>query len=140
MPGSSLWLVPPPDHRLHHILSELITKTLPAKFPNEAGPPFNPHMTLTSNIDPSIYGDNPQQWLDKIPWPASNGVNVRFHGVKTEEIFFRRGYIKVDFDGVEDVAAIARARGVEGEETVGPKTKNWLKEWTAAFGPHVSLI
>lgn len=140
MPGSSLWLVPPPDHPLNGVLSELIAKTLPNKFPAEVGPPFSPHMTLTSNIDPSIYGDNPQEWLESIPWPASSDVKVRFDVVKTEEVFFRRGYIKLKVDGVKDIVALARARGVEGEQRIGPTTEAWLNEWISAFGPHVSLI
>lgn len=140
MPGSSLWLVPPPDHPLHGILAELVTKTLPAKFPAEVGPLFSPHMTLTSNIEPSIYGDNPQQWLDSIPWPKGSEVKPQFGVVKTEDVFFRRAYIKLGFDGVRDIAALARARGVEAEEDIGPKTEKWLAEWVAAFGPHVSLI
>ncbi|KAK6074121.1 hypothetical protein SCUP234_08448 [Seiridium cupressi] len=140
MPGSSLWLVPPPDHPSHDTLSRLIAEILPAKFPSEVGPPFSPHMTLTSNIDPKVYGENPQQWLDAIPWPSSGQVKVRFDAVKTEDVFFRRGYIKAEYNGVKDIAALARARGVEGEDEVGPKTEEWLKWWTAAFGPHVSLI
>jgi 2',3'-cyclic-nucleotide 3'-phosphodiesterase len=97
-------------------------------------------MTLTSNIDPAIYGDSPQQWLDSIPWPAAGEVKIRFEGVKTEDFFFRRGYVKVRPEGATDIAALARARGVEGEDIVGPKTEKWLGDWLAAFGPHVSLL
>ncbi|KAH6645951.1 2',3'-cyclic-nucleotide 3'-phosphodiesterase [Truncatella angustata] len=141
MPGSSLWLAPPSDHPYHEILSELITKSLPSEFPSVVGPPFSPHMTLTSNIDPSVYGDNPQQWLDSIPWPTGDEVKILFRGIRTGDVFFRRGYIKVyDTEPVKSLAGLARARGVEGEDSIGPKTEKWLKEWTASFGPHVSLI
>ena len=140
MPGSSLWLVPPPDHPLHKILSELIHTHLPSKFPELTGPQFAPHMTLTSNVPPETYGNDAQQWLDSIPWPAGESVRVRLQTVKSEDVFYRRGYIKVAFEGVRDVAGIARARGVNGEATIGPTTEEWLKEWKSAFGPHVSLI
>jgi 2',3'-cyclic-nucleotide 3'-phosphodiesterase len=140
MPGSSLWLVPPPDHPLHNILSDIITRQLPFKFPDVTGPSFSPHMTLTSNIDPEIYGDNPQAWLDSIPWPEAGTVKVRFRGVETEDTFFRRGYVKVGFDGVREIAGIARSRGVIGENIIGPGTESWLRDWQIAFGPHVSLI
>ncbi|KAI9172672.1 2',3'-cyclic-nucleotide 3'-phosphodiesterase [Paramyrothecium foliicola] len=140
MPGSSLWLIPPADHPLHRVLGKLICTQLPAKFPELTGPQFDPHMTLTSNISPAVYGDSPQQWLDSIPWPSGKEVQVRFETVETEDTFFRRGTIKVNFDGVRDVAGIARARGVVGEEAIGPVTEEWLKEWKSAFGPHVSLI
>lgn len=140
MPGSSLWLIPPPSHPLHRIISELISKDLPSEFPDITGPPFAPHMTLTSNIPPTVYGDKPQEWLDSIPWPASGDVQVQLKAVLTEDIFFRRCYIKVAFDGVRDVAGLARARGVNGEESIGSKTEQWLDEWNSSFGPHVSLI
>lgn len=140
MPGSSLWLIPPSSHPLYKIISELITEDLPSYFPELTGPPFAPHMTLTSNIDPAVYGDKPQEWLDSIPWPAARDVQVRFETVRTQDVFFRRCYVKVAFDGVRDVAAIARARGVNGEENIGTKTEQWLDEWKSDFGPHVSLI
>ncbi|KAH8677971.1 2',3'-cyclic-nucleotide 3'-phosphodiesterase [Xylariales sp. PMI_506] len=140
MPGSSLWLVPPKDHPLYAAFEKLISETLPQRFPEDAGPPFSPHMTLTSNIDPAVYGDKPQEWLDSIPFPARPDVQVRLQQVKSEEVFFRRCYVKVEYGGVRDVVAMARARGVNGEAAVGPKTEAWLQEWREAFGPHVSLI
>ena len=137
MPGCSLWLVPPPSHPLHAILSTLISKTLPSKFPGKTEPDFPPHMTLASNVLPSTYGDDPQTWLDAIPWPAAS---VRFETVKSEDTFFRRCYLKVTFTGVRDIAGLAWARGVGEEESVGERTESWLEEWTAGFGPHISLI
>ena len=140
MPGSSLWLIPPSSHPLYSIIKRLIMESLPSRFPDVTGPEFRPHMTLTSNIDPAVYGDRPQEWLDSIAWPAARDVQVQFEAVRTEDVFFRRCYIKVAFDGVKDVAGLARARGVIGEDTVGPETEKWLHEWRSAFGPHVSLI
>lgn len=142
MPGSSLWLTPPPSHPLYAILTSLIETSVPNHFPHEAPrpPTFSPHLTLTSNVDPSIYTDQPQAWLDGIEFPSASGINIKFEKVKTEDIYYRRCYIKCAFDGLRDVAAIARARGVEGEAHVGPKTEAWLAEWKEAFGPHVSLL
>lgn len=142
MPGSSLWLLPPPSHPLHKIITKLIEATLPAHFPNATPPPpaFAPHLTLTSMIDPSIYGSDPEGWLEGIPFPSGPDVHVRFERVKTEDVYFRRCYIKCGFEGVRDVAGIARARGVLGEQEVGEKTEEWLAEWKGSFGPHVSLM
>ncbi|POS70284.1 2',3'-cyclic-nucleotide 3'-phosphodiesterase [Diaporthe helianthi] len=142
MPGSSLWLTPPPSHPLHETITKLIETALPAQFPDASPRPpnFAPHLTLTSGIDPSIYGDEPQKWLDSIPFPTASKVAVRFERVKTQDFFFRKCYLKCEFDGAKDVAAISRARGVEGEDQVGPKTQAWLSEWREAFGPHVSLM
>ncbi|KAK7739705.1 hypothetical protein SLS53_005674 [Cytospora paraplurivora] len=142
MPGSSLWLTPPPSHPLYAILTRLIETSVPDHFPHEEPRPpiFSPHLTLTSNIDPGVYGDQPRKWLDSITFPSASGVDVKFEKVKTEDVYYRRCYIKCAFDGLRDVAAIARARGVEGEVNVGPKTEAWLAEWKETFGPHVSLL
>lgn len=140
MPGSSLWLIPPKSHPLYQILSDLINKTLPSTFPENAGPSFSPHMTLTSNISPSVYGDEPQKWLDSVPWPAAKDVKVKFTTIAGQDAYVRNCYIQVEFDDVRSIVGIARARGVEGEDAIGSKTEKWFGEWRAAFGPHVSLI
>jgi 2',3'-cyclic-nucleotide 3'-phosphodiesterase len=167
MPGSSLWLVPPPSHPLHGILNKLVSTTLPDRFPREsASSPavaphfFAAHMTLTSEIDPARYGSDAQAWLDSIPWPSSSpsssggngggGVRVRFERVDTQDVFFRRCFIRVGFDGVREVAGLAREYGVvkggnEGEEGTkkllfSKETEEWLDWWRAEYGPHVSLI
>ncbi|KAI0125025.1 2',3'-cyclic-nucleotide 3'-phosphodiesterase [Xylariales sp. AK1849] len=141
MPGLSLWLVPSTTHPLYAILAKLISETLPAEFSDEKGPSFIPHLTLTSDISDSTYKEEgPQRWLDSIPWPVSHDIKVRFKTVKTQDVFVRRCYIQVDFDGVKNVSGIARARGVNDEKEVGEKTERWFEEWKTAFGPHVSLI
>lgn len=139
MPGSSLWLVPPPSHPLHAVLTTLISTTIPSLFTASSPPPpsFSPHLTLTSHIDPALYGADPKAWLDSIPFPAARVV---FSRVMTQDVYFRRCYLQCAFEGVQDVAGMARARGVEGEDRVGSKTKAWLAEWREAFGPHVSLM
>ncbi|CAJ2501890.1 Uu.00g047430.m01.CDS01 [Anthostomella pinea] len=109
MPGSSLWLVPPPSHPLRDILSTLINMTLPARFPELTRVSFSPHVTLTSNVPPSRYGDKPLDWLDAVPWPSADEVRVCFGDVRTEDVFFRRCYVKVGFEGVKKVAGIGRA-------------------------------
>lgn len=180
MPGSSLWLVPPPTHPVHRALSTLVQSTLPARFPTEAGPAstsggpqgavaphfFAPHMTLTSEVDPSRYGDDPQGWLDSIePWPSSAAgaagfPRVRFERVATQDVFFRRCFVRVGFDGVRALAGLARERGVSrsaasdeggrstagagdgewGSSRFGEETERWLERWRKEYGPHVSLI
>ncbi|KAK4170912.1 2',3'-cyclic-nucleotide 3'-phosphodiesterase [Triangularia setosa] len=148
MPGSSLWLTPPPTNPLYPILPKLISSTLPAKFPSEAASSprvtphfFAPHMTLTSDVSPSVYGSNPQAWLDAIPFPSAASVKVKFGKVKSQEAFYRRCYISVGYEGVKDLAGVARARGVFDEaDEHGEKTKEWLEWWRKEFGPHVSLM
>ncbi|KAK4099463.1 2, 3 cyclic phosphodiesterase [Parathielavia hyrcaniae] len=166
MPGSSLWLLPPESHPLHQILTTLITSTLPATFPLESSstdtsvaPHYFPaHVTLTSGIDPAAaYGDEPQRWLDAIPFPpppsSKAKVKVRFAGpdVVSQDVFFRRCFVRVRFDGVRELAGVARAVAVlgegvdvdvawEGEVRFGEGTEKWLSEWREEFGPHLSLM
>lgn len=142
MPGSSLWLLPPDDDPLKVLLTKLIRDDIPQQFPDATPRPpvFSPHLTLTSGIDPAVYGDDPQAWLESISFPAASDVRVEFETVKTEDVYYRRCYLKVGFDGVRDAAGIARARGVLGEEDIGQRTEEWLAEWKQSFGPHVSLM
>ncbi|KAK0615631.1 2',3'-cyclic-nucleotide 3'-phosphodiesterase [Bombardia bombarda] len=151
MPGSSLWLLPPPSHPLHQILSTLISSTLPALFPAEASADspsisphfFAPHMTLTSEIDPALYGDDPQAWLDSIPWASlRDQVHVRFEGIQSQDVLVRRCFIRVSLGGVRKVVGLARAWGVYGGEDVGEgsRTETWLERWKVEYGPHVSLM
>lgn len=183
MPGSSLWLTPPPSHPLYEILTTLIESTLPKLLshgPEESSsvsphpPVFAPHVTLTSNIDPAVYGSDPQGWLDSLPFAcppswrlkeeeeasllegSTTAPTVLFERVNSEDVFFRRCYLKCSFtDGVRLLAGVSRAWGVHGGDgkvrrrgddgaqamlVLGDKTENWLGEWKEAFGPHVSLM
>ncbi|KAK3991464.1 putative cyclic phosphodiesterase [Cladorrhinum sp. PSN332] len=150
MPGSSLWLLPPPSHPLFPLLTSLIASTLPTHFPSLTSSPllpkpeyFSPHMTLTSDISPSLYstqdGDGAQAWLDSIPFPPSSKVKIRFGRINSQDVFWRRCFISVGYEGIRDVVAKAREYGAEG---VGEKEKveKWLEWWRAEFGGHVSLM
>jgi len=164
MPGSSLWLLPPPTHPLHTRLNSLITSLLPTYFPQESSSSpdvvphyFAAHVTLTSNIPPSLYGSDPQGWLERAFAIKATELakevypRVRFEKVDTQDVFFRRCFIRVGFEGVRNLAGLARAVGVhdegdsverngEGEVKFGGETEKWLGEWREAFGPHVSLM
>ncbi|KAI9698864.1 MAG: hypothetical protein M1820_007371 [Bogoriella megaspora] len=127
MPGtscSSLWLVPPPDSPIAKLLSSLITNTTPSHFPYLNPPPFAPHITLTSEIDPSIYGDEPQKWLDqRISIRPNHQVTIRFEALDTESPFFRKLAIRVkkysgleQTSGLTELAYICREAGVTKDE------------------------
>ncbi|KAK3381891.1 2',3'-cyclic-nucleotide 3'-phosphodiesterase [Podospora didyma] len=145
MPGTSLWLLPPPTHPLYPALQTLISRTLPAAFPTETAALsphfFAPHITLTSGIAPEVYGADPQAWLDSLPLESCVGkVRVRFTGVASQDVFVRRCFIRVaaSDEGVRQLAVLARAHGVyAGDEK---KAREWLGEWERRCGPHVSLV
>ncbi|GAB1316124.1 hypothetical protein MFIFM68171_06334 [Madurella fahalii] len=138
---------------------------------------FAPHVTLTSEVAPSRYGADPQAWLDGMVgrWRAagaggcgsgsgsgggggggddggsdSPAVKVRFERVATQDVFFRRCFIGVGFEGVKGLAGCAREWGVSGvadeegerrgEGRFGEETERWLDWWRREYGPHVSLM
>lgn len=132
MPGSSLWLLPPPEHPLTTILTSLI-QTTSERY--ESPHLFIPHVTLTSEIEPSTYQENPQEWLDSLPFPQGAEVRVNLGRVQSENVFVRKLYLTVEHQGVKGAATVAR-RTVKGYEEQGQVT-TWVEE---KFRPHLSLL
>lgn len=132
MPGSSLWLLPPPTHPLSIILSTLILKTS-----HHFNSPhhFVPHITLTVDIPPSTHS-SPQSFLDALPLPTANSVNVRLGQLHSEDLFFKKLYIEVEKDGIRELARVART-AVEGFEEKDGAARMWVEKW---YRPHLSLL
>jgi 2',3'-cyclic-nucleotide 3'-phosphodiesterase len=134
MPGSSLWLLPPSAaHPLDSKLSTLIDQTS-TRF--ESPHRFLPHVTITSEILASKHLDNPQAWLDSLQFPPASDIGVRFEKLASEEVFFRKLYIKCEkAEGLKELAVVCR-REVEGfSEDV--KATQWAAE---NYNPHLSLL
>ncbi|CAD0083171.1 unnamed protein product [Aureobasidium vineae] len=72
MPGASLWIIPPKDSSFSQALQTLISTTIPPHFPNTKTHDFIPHVTITSNIDQSLYGTDPQAWLSSLHLPSGD--------------------------------------------------------------------
>ncbi|KAH7388634.1 2',3'-cyclic-nucleotide 3'-phosphodiesterase [Pyrenochaeta sp. MPI-SDFR-AT-0127] len=133
MPGSSLWLLPPTDHSLSTPLPLLIDKTS-AHFKSQHR--FLPHVTLTSDISPSSYSSEPQKWLDSLNLQLDIKVRVSFEKLESQDVFFRKLYIKCDkHDGLKRLALRSRQQ-VDGYGEVG-KAETWVKE---EYTPHLSLL
>ncbi|KAF2461004.1 2',3'-cyclic-nucleotide 3'-phosphodiesterase [Lineolata rhizophorae] len=146
MPGSSLWLLPPPSHPLHSRLTTLISTTCPSYFASASPrpPTFIPHVTLTSEIPTTASATlassdaDPQAWLDALPLPAADDVRVRFQALDTEDVFFRRLTVRVEKEGVRRLGTVARAWGVEGGgDRSWEKACKWADE---TWRPHCSLM
>ncbi|KAH9865859.1 2',3'-cyclic nucleotide 3'-phosphodiesterase [Plenodomus biglobosus] len=124
MPGSSLWLLPPPTHPLNTVLPTLISQTSEHfNSPHR----FLPHVTLTSDISASSYSSDPQAWLDALALPSADSVAVTFEELGSEDVFVRKLYIRcAKTDGLKDLASACR-RSVEGwgEED---KAKEWVEQ------------
>ncbi|KAH7095679.1 2',3'-cyclic-nucleotide 3'-phosphodiesterase [Paraphoma chrysanthemicola] len=133
MPGSSLWLLPPKSHPLDKILPKLVEQTS-SHFGSSHS--FLPHVTLTSEVSPSTYSAGPQAWLDSLTLPSSDDVQVEFEKLASEDVFFRKLYIKCrKTNGVKKLAQVCREK-VAGYEEDG-KAETWAEE---AYNPHLSLL
>ncbi|KAF2189613.1 2',3'-cyclic-nucleotide 3'-phosphodiesteras-like protein [Zopfia rhizophila CBS 207.26] len=132
MPGSSLWLLPPKSHPLNSLLSSLIERT--AKHFNSPHL-FIPHVTLTSEISPSIYSADPQSWLDQIKFPAGSEVKVKLGKLNSEDVFVRKLYSTIEKSGVREIGKVARTVVKGYEDDI--KAQQWVEE---KYGPHLSLL
>lgn len=135
MPGSSLWLVPPPDSDLDNAISLLITSSLPSTFPSTRPPKFAPHITLTSDITLEDASDS-QKWLDGLSLSLPSGMRVAIREVEVGEVFFKKVTMRVEKDdALLKLAALCRAAGVQGADDGGAKT--WARD---NYLPHCSLM
>ncbi|KAH8731194.1 2',3'-cyclic-nucleotide 3'-phosphodiesterase [Phaeosphaeriaceae sp. PMI808] len=133
MPGSSLWLLPPSNSPLNSPLTTLV-----ALVSSRQGSPhkFLPHVTLTSEISPSIYSSDPQAWLDSLDLSAGKELRVRFKMLASEDVFVRKCYIQCEkTDSLKKLAGDCR-RKVEGFEDER-KAEKWSNE---EYNPHLSLV
>ncbi|KAF2232726.1 hypothetical protein EV356DRAFT_505011, partial [Viridothelium virens] len=135
MPGSSLWLMPPAHSPVATLLSSLIAHTIPSHFAQLSPPQFSPHVTLTSEIDPQLYGDQPQQWLDQqISCPPGKDLSILFETLDTEQPFFRKLTIRVSKHPVlAELAENCRRIGVAKDNGIAQR---WVEH---DYRPHCSL-
>ncbi|KAJ8109043.1 hypothetical protein OPT61_g7743 [Boeremia exigua] len=134
MPGSSLWLLPPEAHPVNERLVSLIKRTASHFGSLDL---FIPHITLTSDLVPaSSYGSEPQQWLESLQLPTGGDVRVEFEKLDSEDVYFRKLYIKCKkTTGLKDLAAVCRKQVANhGDEETARK---WSEE---TYNPHVSLL
>ncbi|KZM21735.1 2',3'-cyclic-nucleotide 3'-phosphodiesterase [Ascochyta rabiei] len=133
MPGSSLWLLPPDAHPLNDVLTSLIKRTATRYGSSDL---FIPHVTLTSNILPSTYEAEPQKWLDSLDLPAGNEVQVEFEKLSSEDVYFRKLYIKCQKTaGLRALAKACREQAVDhGDKETA---RRWADE---VYNPHTSLL
>ncbi|KAH7414046.1 2',3'-cyclic-nucleotide 3'-phosphodiesterase [Phaeosphaeria sp. MPI-PUGE-AT-0046c] len=132
MPGSSLWLLPPKSHPLNDTLVTLIEQTS-SRFGSLNR--FIPHITITSEISPSLYAKSPQKWLDSLQLPEGNHVKVKFERLASEDVYVRKLYIKcTKTKELEELAGICRQQ-VEGQDE--EKAITWA---TDTYNPHLSLL
>ncbi|GAM84474.1 hypothetical protein ANO11243_024700 [Dothideomycetidae sp. 11243] len=124
MPGSSLWLIPPPNAPFTRSLNTFIAGTVPFRFAPLKPPSFIPHVTLTSNIPFSLHDTVPtdaQVWLDclELPIPAADcdgddRIVVDLTTLEAGEAFFKKLTLRVAKPNapLEKLAIACRAQGV----------------------------
>ncbi|EXJ67463.1 uncharacterized protein A1O5_09476 [Cladophialophora psammophila CBS 110553] len=142
MPGSSLWLIARKDDEpFNKSLKELISSTLPSDFPQAPKRNFIPHVTITSDIDPSktYRSSSPQEWLDGLSLPQFkkelNEVNVELEQLEAGEPFFKKVTLRAAKDAnLLKLAAACRQQGLLLSES---DAKNWAEN---EYLPHLSLF
>ena len=144
MVGSSLWLIAPSDdHAFNKSLKELIGSTLPSDFPSAPKNNFIPHVTITSDIDPTkTYGSSssPQEWLDSLSLPTGfqkekNEVSIELEELEPGEPFFKKITLRAKKDeNLLLLAAKCREQGVLVSES---EATAWAEK---EYLPHLSLF
>ena len=136
MPGSSLWLIPPEGSVFTKAIQSLISTKIPSLFPDTKTHDFIPHVTITSNVDPSLYGSDPQGWLDSLQIDTQGDIQVDMEAVEPGKPFFKKLTLRCAKDaGLLKLATVCRAEGVEGGDE--EKAKKWAD---GDYAPHLSLL
>jgi len=96
-------------------------------------PSFAPHITLTSNIDPSGIAD-PQNWLNNLQLGST--PSVQFQSLVSEDKFFKKLFIRCRKEArLLELAMRCRAASVEsGDQAVAER---WVE---TEYDPHCSLM
>ena len=127
-PGCSLWLLPPSDSPIQHILSDLIATKIPSRFPDLHNVVFEPHMTLTSDIilAPDITSSKQAQiWLDDLALPKNLDLDVHFKSLDVAAQYFKKLTLSVKKGPVETFGAHVRCAAVENGDMVA--AARWAK-------------
>lgn len=136
MPGSSLWLVPPPSSSFYRVVQNLITNTIPVHFPNTKTRDFIPHVTITSNIDKSLYDQDPQAWLGSLKLPSSQATPISLETLEPGEPFFKKLTVRTEKSlQLLQLAAFCRAEAAYGSDS--KKALKWAHD---EYLPHLSLM
>lgn len=134
MPGLSLWLIPDDNNPFTKTAQELISDTVPRQFTLSKQHDFQPHVTVTPDIDSeTLNNKTPQEWLNDLPLPEfkkeHNEVKLELDHLEAEDPFFRKLNIAVEQNSNLTllVTACRKAAGLEE-----------FKE--GEYRPHLSLL
>lgn len=134
-PALSLWLVPPADHPITNVLSDLITTKIPSLPGVTSTPPkFRPHITLTTGIPQDL--TDPQQWLDSLDLGNATQTDVRLLQLDVEDRYFKRVTLRVEMGGVQGLASRMRKAKVG---LLGKPMED-ADEEGKTYSPHLSLM
>jgi 2',3'-cyclic-nucleotide 3'-phosphodiesterase len=139
MPGASLWIIPPKDSSFSQALQTLISKTIPPHFPQTKTHEFIPHVTITSNINQSLYGSNHQAWLSDLHLPSGDQhdpVFVTLDVLEAGDAFVKKLTMRAGKTAqLLHLASACRAEAVEGGDL--EKAEKWAHN---EYLPHLSLM
>jgi len=139
MPGASLWIIPPKDSSFSQALQTLISTTIPPHFPQTKTHDFIPHVTITSNIDSSLYASDPQAWLSDLHLPSGDHhdpVFVTLDVLEAGDAFVKKLTLRAGKTAqLLQLVSACRAEAVEGGEQ--GKAEKWAHD---EYLPHLSLM
>lgn len=139
MPGASLWIVPPASSPFNQVLQTLISNTIPPYFPEAQTHDFIPHLTLTSNIDQSLYKEDPQVWLGSLhfpPNPQHEPTFITLDALEAGDPFVKKLTLRSGkSEQLLQLAAAFRAAAVENGDI--DKAQKWANN---DYLPHLSLM
>ena len=139
MPGASLWIIPPKDSSFSQALQTLISTTIPPHFPHTKTHDFIPHVTITSNIDSSLYASDPQAWLSDLHLPSGDHhdpVFVTLDVLEAGDAFVKKLTLRAGKTAqLLQLVSACRAEAVEGGEQ--GEAEKWAHD---EYLPHLSLM
>lgn len=143
MPGSSLWLiVPQPEHPFNKSLNDLMHDTIKSDFSTYKLEKFTPHVTLTSDIEPSTYSSgSAQEWLDGLDLDLDfkkelNEVHIELELLEAGNSYFKKLYLRAGKD--ENLVKLAaKAREQTGKGISEDEARKWAEN---EYLPHLSLM
>jgi len=131
--------MPSTTTQFYHSVKQLISEGIPAQFPNLQTHDFLPHITLTSGIDKSLYGNEPQIWLDSLSVPATSAAHplvLKLEALEAGEPFVKKFTARLSkLPEILKLAEACRAEAVTGGNF--DKAREWAQE---QYLPHMSLL
>ena len=138
-----MWLVPHSDSAFNQALQALITESIPARFPNTETHHFIPHVTVTSSIEQSVYGQDPEAWIRNLNLTTVSGIDaheptifIRLETLEAGDQFVKKLTLKAEkAPRLLGLAAVCRSQALSQSDSA--LAARWARD---EYLPHLSLM